>query len=62
MSSILSYTNDPIVSNDIIGNPSSCIIDAGLTNVNRNTVRVIGWYDNESGYSNRLKDLIKRIS
>ena len=62
MSSILSYTNDPIVSNDIIGNPSSCIVDAGLTNVNRNTVRVVGWYDNESGYSNRLKDLIKRIS
>lgn len=62
LSSILSYTEDPIVSNDIIGNSSSCIIDANLTKVNANTIRVIGWYDNEAGYSNRIIDLIRKIS
>ena len=62
LSSILSYTQDPIVSNDIIGNPSSCIFDSQLTTVNANTIRVIGWYDNEAGYSNRLIDLISKIS
>ncbi len=62
LSSILSYTEDPIVSNDIIGNSSSCIIDANLTKVNANTIRIIGWYDNEAGYSNRIIDLIRKIS
>ncbi len=62
LKNILSYTQDPIVSNDIIGNPYSCIVDAGLTTVNDNTVRVVGWYDNEFGYSNRLIDLVKLIS
>ena len=62
LSSILSYTQDPIVSNDIIGNPSSCIFDSQLTTVNANTIRVIGWYDNEAGYSNRLIDLVSKIS
>ena len=61
MKDIMSYTEDPIVSNDIIGNANSCIIDAGLTTVQENTVRVIGWYDNEFGYSNRLIDLVKKI-
>ena len=62
LKSVLSYTQDPIVSNDIIGNPYSCIVDAGLTAVKDNTVRVVGWYDNEFGYSNRLIDLVKLIS
>ena len=56
MRSILSYTVDPIVSNDIIGNTNSCIIDAGLTNAIGNTVIVVGWYDNEYGYSRRVLD------
>jgi glyceraldehyde 3-phosphate dehydrogenase len=62
MKSILEYTEDPIVSTDIIGNTNSCIIDAQLINVSKNTVRVIGWYDNEAGYSNRIVDLVNRIS
>ena len=58
---ILEYTNDPIVSTDIIGNPHSCIFDAELVSVIGNMVKVIGWYDNEAGYSNRLVDLIPRM-
>ena len=58
---ILSYTEDPIVSSDIVTDPSSCIFDAGLTNVIGNTVKVVGWYDNEWGYSNRLVDLTKYV-
>jgi glyceraldehyde 3-phosphate dehydrogenase len=54
---ILSYTEDPIVSSDIVGDPSSCILDSGLTKVLGNLVKVVGWYDNEWGYSNRLADL-----
>lgn len=50
---ILEYTEDPIVSSDIIGNPNSCIYDAELTTVIGNMVKVVGWYDNEAGYSNR---------
>jgi glyceraldehyde 3-phosphate dehydrogenase len=56
---ILEYTTDPIVSIDIIGNRHSCIFDADLTMVIGNTVKVVGWYDNEAGYSNRAVDLIK---
>ena len=52
------YTEDPIVSADIVTDPSSCIFDAGLTKVIGNTVKVVGWYDNEWGYSNRLVDLV----
>jgi glyceraldehyde 3-phosphate dehydrogenase len=55
---ILTYTEDPIVSTDIVTDPASCIFDAGLTKVIGNQVKVIGWYDNEWGYSNRLADLI----
>ena len=62
MSNILQYTSDPIVSVDIVGNPYSCIFDAGLTSVIGNMVKVVGWYDNEAGYSNRLVDLIEKIS
>ena len=59
--SILAYTADPIVSSDIIGNPYSCIFDSELTSVNGNMVKISGWYDNESGYSNRLVDMIGEI-
>lgn len=55
---ILQYTEDPIVSTDIVTDPASCIFDAGLTNANGNMVKVLGWYDNEWGYSNRLVDLV----
>ena len=53
----LKYTEDPIVSTDIVTDPASCIFDAGLTNSNGNMVKVVGWYDNEWGYSNRLIDI-----
>ncbi|MBN2095586.1 MAG: type I glyceraldehyde-3-phosphate dehydrogenase [Candidatus Aenigmarchaeota archaeon] len=59
---ILEYADDPIVSSDIIGNPHSCIFDPDLTRVNGRTIKVGGWYDNEWGYSNRLKDLMKLIA
>ncbi|MFZ4485359.1 MAG: type I glyceraldehyde-3-phosphate dehydrogenase [Candidatus Nanopelagicales bacterium] len=55
---ILVYTEDPIVSSDIVTDPASCIFDALLTNVNGNMLKVVGWYDNEWGYSNRLVDLV----
>jgi len=54
----LKYTEDPIVSSDIVTDPHSCIFDAGLTKVLGNQVKVVGWYDNEWGYSNRLVDLV----
>ena len=57
----LSYTEDPIVSSDIVTDPSSCIFDSGLTKVIGNQVKVVGWYDNEWGYSNRLVDLIDYV-
>ena len=55
---ILQYTEDPIVSTDIVTDPASCIFDSGLTYVNGNMAKVVGWYDNEWGYSNRLVDLV----
>ena len=58
MKGILQYTEDPIVSTDIVTDPASCIFDASLTNANGNMVKVLGWYDNEWGYSNRLVDLV----
>jgi glyceraldehyde 3-phosphate dehydrogenase len=61
LKSILQYTEDPIVSIDIVGNPYSCIYDAEFTSVIGNLVKVIGWYDNESGYSNRLADLVVKM-
>ncbi|MEI6811390.1 MAG: type I glyceraldehyde-3-phosphate dehydrogenase [Actinomycetes bacterium] len=57
----LSYTQDPIVSSDIVTDPSSCIFDSGLTKTIGTTAKVVGWYDNEWGYSNRLVDLIKLV-
>jgi len=55
---ILAYTEDPIVSVDILGNPNSCLFDAQLTSVIDKMVKVVGWYDNEIGYSSRIIDLI----
>ncbi|MEO5709100.1 MAG: type I glyceraldehyde-3-phosphate dehydrogenase [Nocardioidaceae bacterium] len=55
---ILKYTEDPIVSSDIVTDPHSCIFDAGMTKTIGNQVKVIGWYDNEWGYSSRLADLV----
>jgi glyceraldehyde 3-phosphate dehydrogenase len=57
----LVYTEDPIVSSDIVTDPASCIFDAGLTKVIGNQVKVVGWYDNEWGYSNRLVDLVALV-
>ena len=57
----LKYSTDPIVSSDIVTDPASCIFDAPLTKVIGNQVKVVGWYDNEWGYSNRLVDLIDYI-
>jgi len=58
---VLKYTEDPIVSSDIVTDPHSCIFDAGLTKVIGNQVKVVGWYDNEWGYSNRLVDLVTYV-
>ena len=58
---IIKYTEDPIVSADIVTDPHSCIFDAGLTKVIGNQVKVVGWYDNEWGYSCRLVDLIELV-
>jgi glyceraldehyde 3-phosphate dehydrogenase len=62
MKDILEYTEDPIVSTDILGNPHSCIFDSKLTSVVGGLVKVVGWYDNEMGYSSRLADLVAKIS
>ena len=58
---ILTYTEDPIVSADIVTDPASCIFDAGLTKVIGDQVKVVGWYANEWGYSNRLIDVVKLV-
>ncbi|MEN3611176.1 type I glyceraldehyde-3-phosphate dehydrogenase [Plantactinospora sp. ZYX-F-223] len=58
---LLTYTEDEIVSADIVTDPASCIFDSGLTKVIGNQVKVVGWYDNEWGYSNRLVDLVKLV-
>jgi glyceraldehyde 3-phosphate dehydrogenase len=58
---IMQYTEDPIVSVDVIGNPHSVVFDAGLTTVFNGLIKVAGWYDNEAGYSNRLVDVVKRF-
>jgi glyceraldehyde 3-phosphate dehydrogenase len=61
MSEVLVYTDEPIVSSDILGSPASCTFDSGLTMAMGNLVKVLGWYDNEWGYSNRLVDLAKIV-
>lgn len=63
LAGILEYSEDPLVLADIIGNPHSCIFDADSTNVvEGNMVKILGWYDNEWGYSNRCVDLLKRLA
>jgi glyceraldehyde 3-phosphate dehydrogenase len=61
LAGIMSYTEEPIVSADIVTDPASCIIDAGLTKVIGNQVKTVGWYDNEWGFSNRLVDLVQMV-
>jgi glyceraldehyde 3-phosphate dehydrogenase len=61
LAGIIRYSEDPIVSSDIVGDPASCIFDSPLTLANGNLVKVFGWYDNEWGYSNRLVDLVQII-
>lgn len=62
LKNILEFTEDPIVSTDILGNPHSCIFDSKLTSVVGGLTKVVGWYDNEMGYSSRLADLVGKIS
>ena len=62
LKNILSYTEDPIVSVDIIGNTNSCVFDAQLTSVIDKMVKIVGWYDNEIGYSSRIIDLVLFLS
>ena len=61
LSKVLKYTDEPIVSSDIVGTPYSCTFDSKLTMVSGNLVKVLGWYDNEWGYSNRLVDLVQIV-
>ena len=61
MKGVLEYSQDPLVSVDIVGNPHSCIFDSGLTVAMGNTVKVFGWYDNEAGYATRVADLVQRL-
>lgn len=62
LKNILEYTQDPIVSIDIVGNPHSCVFDSQMTSVIGNMVKIIGWYDNETGYASRILDLINTLS
>ena len=62
MQNVLEYTEDPIVSADIVGNTHSCIFDAQLTSIVGDLVKVVGWYDNEMGYSSRLANLVEKIN
>jgi len=62
MQNVLEYTEEPIVSADIVGNTHSCIFDAQLTSIVGDLVKVVGWYDNEMGYSSRLANLVQKIS
>ena len=61
MRKVLDYSEDPLVSADIVGSPASCTFDAGLTMTQGKLVKICGWYDNEWGYSNRLVDLTKIV-
>jgi glyceraldehyde 3-phosphate dehydrogenase len=62
LSGILKYTEDPLVSSDVVGDPHSCVFDADLTMAIGNLVKVVGWYDNEWGYSNRLVELTELVA
>ncbi|HUM53285.1 MAG TPA: glyceraldehyde 3-phosphate dehydrogenase NAD-binding domain-containing protein, partial [Chitinophagales bacterium] len=59
---ILEYTEDPIVSSDIIHSPASCTFDAGLTQQVDNLIKIVGWYDNEYGYANRLAEMVEKVA
>ena len=61
LAAVLDYSEDPLVSSDIVGSPASCTFDSGLTMSQGNLVKILGWYDNEWGYSNRLVDLTKIV-
>jgi glyceraldehyde 3-phosphate dehydrogenase len=61
LAGIMRYSDDPIVSSDIVGDPHSVVFDAPLTMVRGNMVKVLGWYDNEWGYSNRMVDLVAKL-
>jgi glyceraldehyde 3-phosphate dehydrogenase len=61
MKGIMEYTEDPIVSIDVVGNTHSCVLDSGMTSAMGNMVKLFGWYDNEMGYSSRVADLVGRI-
>ncbi len=62
LAGILEYTEDPIVSTDIITHPASCIFDSQLTKANGKLVKIVGWYDNEWGYSSRVADLLMKLA
>ncbi len=62
MKGILEYTEDPLVSSDIVGSPYSCIFDSGLTFANGNLLKMSGWYDNEFGYATRAAELVQRLA
>ncbi len=62
LKNVLYYTEDPIVSVDIINNPYSCVFDSELTSIVGGLVKVVGWYDNEFGYSNRLVDILQKLA
>lgn len=61
MKGVLSYSTLPLVSADIVGDTHSCIFDSDLTMVNGTLVKVVGWYDNEAGYSNRMADMVVKL-
>ncbi len=61
LAKVLEYSEAPLVSSDIVGSPASCTFDSGLTMAMGNLVKVLGWYDNEWGYSNRLVDLVEIV-
>ena len=61
LAKVLVYSDDPLVSTDVVGSPASCTYDSGLTMAMGNLVKVLGWYDNEWGYSNRLVDLTQIV-
>jgi glyceraldehyde 3-phosphate dehydrogenase len=62
LAKVLEYSDDPLVSSDIVGSPASCTFDSKITMTMGNMVKVLGWYDNEWGYSNRLVDLVQVVT
>jgi glyceraldehyde 3-phosphate dehydrogenase len=62
LTGIIRYTEMPMVSRDVVGDPASCVFDAGLTQADGTVAKVFGWYDNEWGYTNRLVDLTQLMA